>query len=164
VSTPWPPPPGPSYVRAPQGLVEVTAHERARAAVAQAQLDSLRRPLRVVPPSAPLLRPRRVWRDFDTAAARWAAPWWALTWLLTLGRSGRLPWTWETPTPEQAHQEAELERERFHGCSCGRVCAGSPAVRGRRITAWKACPAPLCSRQVWANGPGELRTSNLGTR
>lgn len=38
---------------------------------------------------------RRVWRDLDSAAARWAAPWWALTWLLTLGRQGRLPWTWE---------------------------------------------------------------------
>ena len=32
------------------------------------------------------------WREMPDAAARWAAPWWALTWVLSLGKFGRLPW------------------------------------------------------------------------
>lgn len=171
MTTPWPPPPGPRPARLPgtftraelcQLCGERPAVRPTNGCARCLEAQATARPLQVIRPAP--LRPRRVWRDFDSAAARWAAPWWALTWLLTLGKAGRLPWTWETPTVEEAQEEAEAERERFHGCSCGRVCAGSPAVRGRRITAWKACPAPLCSRLVWANGPGELRSANLGTR
>jgi hypothetical protein len=37
----------------------------------------------------------RVWTWDDTAAGRWAAPWWLLTWLLTFGRHGKPLWQWE---------------------------------------------------------------------
>jgi hypothetical protein len=38
---------------------------------------------------------RRRWTCFEDSASFWAAPWWALTWVLTFGRNGKLPWEWE---------------------------------------------------------------------
>lgn len=41
------------------------------------------------------VRARRVWRPMEDTAARFAAPWFALVWLLTGGRMGAPLWRWE---------------------------------------------------------------------
>jgi hypothetical protein len=58
---------------------------------------------------------RRRWTWDETLAARWAAPWWTLAWLLTLGRFGRALWTWEP-------------RECRHGVSMLDKCAACRGV------------------------------------
>lgn len=143
----------------PDGPLEVTSHGDGRVSVRD-----------LSPPPPPLERDpgydtgawvrrdaqgrtlRRVWRELDTAAARWAAPWWALTWLLTFGRQGRLPWTWAPADGELAPRPCRLfHRWRPHTVHFPGVPVRLDTVR--------------CTRCGYINGLDLLpRTGNTGTR
>lgn len=115
MTTPWKPPPPP-----PKRSGREVAGCIAAASLTDAEIDELReafrsdagRPfvldmsqLHYQPDGVLDLRPshrwdgdrwvpRRVWRDLPDMAARFAAPWWALAWLLTGGRMGAPLWRW----------------------------------------------------------------------
>lgn len=90
MTTPWklPPPPMPGSndrpgVRAEREPPPVNM-------IARAEAEGLTRIRQAV--TTRTLRRHRVWRPLEDTAARLAAPWWALVWVLTLGRMGAPLW------------------------------------------------------------------------
>lgn len=109
MATPWKPPPPPmpgsNHHLRPRPL---SAPEIAglRAAFAKSARD-LGRPLVLDEDDTRTVRTRRAWRPLEDTAARFAAPWLALAWVLTLGRMGAPLWrrvpvfvSWHRCNPE----------------------------------------------------------------
>lgn len=99
MATPWKPPPPPmpgSNDHLQHRPVAAAGLERLRAAFDAAARD----PGRVVVLGEGItrtVRARRVWRPLEDTAARFAAPWLELVWVVTAGRMGAPMYRWEIP-------------------------------------------------------------------
>lgn len=102
MATPWKPPPPPM----PGSNDHLLWHPADAVTVAQLRAafdEAARAPGRMVVLDEGVtrtVRARRVWRPLEDTAARFAAPWLALVWILTAGRMGAPLYRWEIPEPE----------------------------------------------------------------